>query len=173
MSAKIKDVDQGYQKTLHIFRNLGLSLSLGVMGEAGARPHRDPNGKAGALTVGEVAAIHELGLGVPERSWLRAWFEANHKMVIADVKAGMVQIAQGRLTPEALLDLLGQKYVGEIRKRIQAGIDPPLAQETIDRKKSSTPLIDTGQLWSAITYEVRRLASNADIQAFKAAFAKR
>lgn len=173
MSSKIRDTDKGYQKTLSVFKNLGLSISVGVLGPPAEAAHRDQKGQAQAITVGEVAAIHELGLGVPERSWLRAWFEANHRTVIADIKAGMVQIAQGRLTPEALLEVLGQKYVGEIRKRTQAGIDPPLAQSTIDRKGSSTPLIDTGQLWSAITYEVRKLASSQEISAFKAAFASK
>jgi hypothetical protein len=53
------------------------------------------------------------------------------------------------------LDRLGAKFVGDIQRRIKAHIPPPLQQSTIDRKGSSTPLIDTGVLWSSITHEVK------------------
>lgn len=170
MAVKVTDKDLGYQRTLQVFRNLGLSLTLGVVGDKATEPHKDADGKPSGITVGELAAIHELGLGVPERSWLRAWFEANHRTVIVDVKAGLAQVVQGRLTHEGLLELLGNKYAAQIKARIIAGVDPPNAESTIQRKGSSTPLIDTGQLLSSIGYEVRRLASQAGIEAFGAAF---
>ena len=146
------DKDNGYTKTLRLFKDLGLHLTIGVFGPKAEAKHEGSD-----LTVGEIAQIHELGLGVPERSFIRAWFEQNSKMVVADMRVGLQAIAQGRTTPEQLAELLGAKYVGQIQARISAGIPPPLAQSTIDRKGSSVPLIDTGQLRSAITYEVRRL----------------
>lgn len=155
----VKDQDNGAKTTLAMFRRLGLELDVGVLGPAAEAPHRDPDGQAGPLTVAEVAAFHELGLGVPERSFVRAWFEANHQQVLQDLRAGLQQIVLGRLTPEQVTDLIGQKCVAGIRARIQSGIDPPLAESTIARKGSSTPLIDTGQLWSAISYEVRRVGA--------------
>ena len=78
-------------------------------------------------------------------------------VLLEDIKAGFVRVIKRELTPEQLADLLGQKYVGQIQARISAGIPPPLAESTIARKGSSVPLIDTGQLRSAVTYEVRRL----------------
>jgi hypothetical protein len=41
-----------------------------------------------------------------------------------------------------------------VQMRISQGIPPALAQATVDRKKSSVPLVDTGQLRSAITWQV-------------------
>lgn len=155
----VKVTDNGAVETLAIFRRLGLELDVGVLGPAAEAPHRDADGQPGPLTVAEVAAFHELGLGVPERSFVRAWFEANHQEVLNDLRAGLQAVVQRRLTPEQVTDLIGQKCVAGIRQRIVAGIDPPLAESTIARKKSATPLIDTGQLWSAITWEVRRVGA--------------
>lgn len=161
MSAKITTRDQGYTKTLRLLRQAGLSLTLGVQGPQAAAEHRDPDGASSGLTVGELAAIHELGLGVPERSWLRAWFEENHKRVVEDLRTGLVQVVAGRMTVDQLGEVLGVRYVGDIQARISNGIPPPLADSTIARKGSSVPLIDTGQLRSAITYVVTRRLEEA------------
>ncbi|MEY0908199.1 hypothetical protein AB7180_15570, partial [Providencia rettgeri] len=51
--------------------------------------------------------------------------------------------------------IVGEKLAGEVKRKIQAGINPPLDPKTVKRKKSSKPLIDTGNLLQSITYEVR------------------
>jgi hypothetical protein len=144
--------DYGYRETLALFRKLGIELDVGVFGPKAEERHKDSD-----ATVGEIAVYHEFGLGVPERSFIRAWFEQNSRTVIDDMRAGLIRVLKRELTPEQLADLLGQKYVGQIQARMAAGIPPPLAESTIARKGSSIPLIDTGQLRSAVTYEVRRL----------------
>ncbi|MDF7681191.1 hypothetical protein PT300_11600 [Enterobacteriaceae bacterium ESL0689] len=50
---------------------------------------------------------------------------------------------------------MGEKLAGEVKRKIQSGIAPPLDPKTIARKGSSRPLIDTGNLLQSITYEVR------------------
>jgi hypothetical protein len=48
--------------------------------------------------------------------------------------------------------------VSNVKNNIVAGGDPafaPLAQSTIDRKGSESPLIDTAQLLNSITYVIR------------------
>lgn len=52
------------------------------------------------------------------------------------------------------LDRFGLWAVGEIQQRIADGIPPPNAQSTVDRKGSSTPLIETGQLRASIKHKV-------------------
>lgn len=144
---KIVDRDHGYKRTLNALGPLG-RVTLGVMGEKGDAQH-----KGSEITVAEVGLIHELGLGVPERSWLRAWIDENRQVILADSRDAIQQVIFGKLTKEKALDVLGVKWSASIKARITAGqIEPPLADSTKERKGSSVPLIDTAQFLSAITY---------------------
>jgi hypothetical protein len=123
-------------------------IHVGIQGSQAAADH-------GGLTTAEVASFHEFGLGNnPERSWLRGWFdekkETNRQAMVEHAKA----VVKGKLQPNQMMERLGQKFVGEIQERISAGIPPELKAATIRRKGSSTPLIDTGQLRTAVTYKV-------------------
>lgn len=108
--------------------------------------------KANGLTVAALGAIHEFGLGVTERSWLRGWFDENQVEIAEDLRKAGRGILLGRFTRERILDVLGLKYVGQIQARIARNIPPPLAAATIRKKGSSVALIDTNQLRSAITH---------------------
>ena len=66
----------------------------------------------------------------------------------------MQSVIAGKRTKDEVLELLGQQCVGQIQERISEGIDPPNAPSTIRQKGSSTPLIDTGALRSAVNYRV-------------------
>lgn len=107
------------------------------------------------LTVADIATIHEYGLGHnPERSFIRAWADenksANEKALI---KIGQA-VVEGKFTAEQGLDRAGLLFVAQIQKRIKGNIPPPLNAATIKKKKSSTPLINTGQLWTSIRHKV-------------------
>jgi hypothetical protein len=123
-------------------------LSVGVQGQKGAEQHKQGSG----LSVAEIAELHEFGLGVPERSWLRDWFDTNEASIKEDLRKVARGILLGRFTREQGLEILGVKYVGEIQLRIASNIPPALAESTVKRKGSSVALIDTGQFRSAITY---------------------
>lgn len=114
-------------------------------------------GQAPPQTMVEIANEHEFGLGVPERSWLRDWVDENEAMIRNDLRRAAMRIIEGKLTAHQASDLLGTKYVAAIQTRIANGIQPPNAPSTIARKGSSTPLIDTGQFRSAITYIMEQL----------------
>lgn len=147
-------VDRGGAKLARFARNLrgpGAAVLVGVQGKEAKATHRTEDGEE-AQTVGEIASQHELGLGVPERSWLRDWVDENRAQIQEDLRRAMRLVLLGRMTKEQAVSLLGVKYVGEIQARISAGIDPANAPSTIARKGSSTPLIDTGQFRSAITH---------------------
>jgi hypothetical protein len=111
--------------------------------------------KASELTVGEIAAIHEFGLGTaPRRSFLADWADEKRDEINAiAVKAGRA-VARGTLTGEDALEQIGAWAVGSIQERMASNIPPPLAPATIKRKGSSVALIDTGQLRSSISYRV-------------------
>lgn len=145
----VTDTDKGFRKRVAAVIGAGpVDTIVGVIGDKAGEDH-------GGLTVGELAEIHEFGLGVPERSFLRAWFDGNRDKVIERLRAAHRQVLLGKLTPQKAGELIGMWAVGEIQKFIADGkVKPPLDQRTIDRKGSSVPLIDTGQLRSAISYAV-------------------
>lgn len=150
MSGTVTDKDQGYAKMLKALGPMG-GLRLGVQGKEASLVHKDAKGKA--ATVGKIAEIHELGLGVPVRSWLRGWVDENKDTIIADSKAALQLVIMGKFTRKQALDLLGVKWVAAIQKRISdGGWAEPLSALTIKRKGSSKPLIDTGLFRSAITH---------------------
>ena len=52
------------------------------------------------------------------------------------------------------LELMGVYMTNLIKERMAQGIKPSNSKITIERKGSSTPLIDSGQLRNSITYRV-------------------
>ncbi len=122
-------------------------LNVGVLGKSSAR-------YAGGISIQELAAVHELGLGTaPARSFIGSWFDEKQAANDSIIRRVASLVAAGKLSPEQAIATIGEAFVGSIRQRIAAGIAPPLKAATVRRKKSSTPLIDTGQLRSAIAWE--------------------
>ncbi|MEY0282148.1 hypothetical protein AB7W07_19665 [Providencia rettgeri] len=109
------------------------------------------------LSNATIAAAHEFGvLGhIPERSFLRSTLNENKdnasRLLAKELKAD-IELGEFSDRPFAIV---GEKLAGEVKRKIQAGINPPLDPKTVKRKKSSKPLIDTGNLLQSITYEVR------------------
>ncbi len=147
--SKFRDIDKGYSTLVKKVFTLGApKIDVGIFDSAG--PH-----KYSTMSVVEIATIHEFGNEhCPERSFLRAWFDENESKCRAAVVAMLEAVLAGKYTKDQALQLLGQRFVGEIQKRIANGIPPPNAPSTIAQKGSDKPLIDTGQLRSAITYAI-------------------
>jgi hypothetical protein len=147
----VKDVDHGYRRLVEIVFGLERPvITVGIFESEGSKMYASDD-----MTLLEVAIIHEFGTDkIPERSFIRAWFDENQDRCREALRVMLEVVVAGKYTKEQSLELLAQRFVGEIQKRIAAGIPPPLAQSTIDRKGSSTPLINTGQLRSGITYKI-------------------
>lgn len=156
MSVKIRDTDKGATAMLARLLARG-ALSVGVLGQESAAVHEGPDGARHALTVGEIAEIHEFGLGSsPRRSFLADWADEKKTEIQNVVIKGGAALVRGKsiTSPGQLLEQIGQWAVGSIQARMATNIPPPLAPETIKRKGSSVSLIDTGQLRSSISYRV-------------------
>lgn len=126
------------------------SIDVGILGASAAESH----GLGGEITVAMVAEWAELGLGQPQRSWLREWADEHEAEIQQTIRQEVAAMARSGRSQRVVLERLAAWMVGSIRARIAAGIDPENAQSTIDRKGSSTPLIATGQLRSAIASRV-------------------
>jgi hypothetical protein len=156
----VRDTDRGYAKRLKAIAEAAAGptvTKIGVLGDKADKAHGDSG-----LTVGELATIHEFGLGVPERSFIRAWFDQERPAILEALRAAHKQVLLGKLTPQRAGEVLGMRWAGQVQKFISDGrVKPELAEATIKAKGSSVPLIDSGQLRSAITWLVETRLSVA------------
>lgn len=160
---EILDLDMGWdallQTVTRVMRDKP-ALEVGIVGDEAQNPH--PSSKTGE-TIAQIAARHEFGIGVPERSFLRATFEANKRTYQGLMVEGLADellssIKQRRAfdaKSAASMKRLALVMEGDVKKRIAAGIPPPNSPRTIKRKGSSTPLIDSGVLRRSIGSIIR------------------
>lgn len=118
-----------------------------------------PQGKteADGTPVALIAATHEFGSperGIPERSFLRSGMRENQEKYVRLNKVNLVRILRGQLTSEQALGQLGEMAKGDVQQKIRSGDFTPLKPSTVDRKGSSKPLIDTGQMVQSVSYEL-------------------
>jgi len=106
----------------------------------------------------DLAMVHEYGSKnghIPERSFIRATCDAKAKEHLELIKKLQWKTLFGRLSSQQALTQLGEVVSKDMVQTINQGIEPELELSTIQRKDSSTPLIDKGLLKGAITHEVR------------------
>ena len=154
---KVTTRDRGYRKFVSRVASLHTprGVTIGIHAQAGAEEHAEAHGVHAnrPLTVLEVAVINEFGLGVPERSFIRAWFDSAQPQNQALAEHMLRRILKGEIDLETALAQMGAKFAGEVQKFIAAGVPPPNAPLTIARKGSSKPLIDSGQMRQAVTWQ--------------------
>lgn len=164
--ATVTDDRRGWDALLRDFAELeDLSLTVGVHSDA--PKHTDEQGQA--INMAELAAVHEFGTSrVPERSFLRAGFDAHREETEQRVSDAVGKLLDGAFEPGQVLEYAGELLLGDIRETISAKIAPDLAPATKasrDKKAghggglaglagSYTPLVDTGQLIGSLAYKV-------------------
>ena len=152
---KVVDVDRGYKRLRAWFRREGRRRgSHVIVGLRSDGPGGTEHSGGEGLTIAEIGSVHEFGLGVPERSFIRATFDERAEAYIRFIERLTGQALDRRGGVRGVLSKLGERAVADIIRRINAGIPPPLAQATIDRKDSAKQLVDTGQLKQSIDFQV-------------------
>lgn len=111
------------------------------------------------ISQARLLAVHEFGADtgttrIPERRPLRGTFDEHRPEYEALVKKGVQGIIDGKTSAEKLLDIVGQKMVADIQRRVREGVEPANADSTVEKKGSDKPLIDTGTMLNSITYDV-------------------
>ena len=119
-------------------------------GERGSKPYED------GLTVAQVAAFNEYGTStIPARPFMKqAWENHGNELKQACQQANNM-ILNGK-TAENAAAMLGAYGVRLIQEEIVDGGFAPNAPSTIRKKKSDTPLIDTGNMRQSVKYVVKR-----------------
>ena len=105
--------------------------------------------------VAAVAAWNEFGTEtIPERPFFRR--------ALAEAEDGIVKVLKQGIDPEKMVvddrlaGRVGAYVQGEVQESITALKEPPNAPETVRRKGSSDPLLDTGTLRNSVDWEVER-----------------
>jgi len=151
MSVTIKKTTKPIKLPHRVVIRAGI-LELGGQ-QAGKRTLDKDTGEShleasGDLTVAELATSHEFGLGVPERSFLRGFYD----LTIADVRRLITAQFRPGVDPLVAGELCALKIEAAMKNFINDKVNlEPNAQSTQDRKHSDVPLVDTGVLRSSIT----------------------
>jgi hypothetical protein len=128
-------------------------IAVGVIGSKAAEQHK---GSPSGTTVADVASWNHGGTStIPARPFLTIAFEkygARLREVQTRLGKGLVE---GKIDLDRALEILGLEAVSLVKRTITEHVAPPNAASTVARKKSSTPLIDKGQLLGSITSQVR------------------
>lgn len=132
-------------------------VAVGILGEKAARTKKVREGdETRDVTVADVATWLHYGTSrIEPRPFIAIALERHR----AEIQKRFARIARGVLEEKLTLDqglgLMGETVAGEIKKTIAEGVPPPNKEATIERKGSSTPLIDTGQLRGSVAFQVR------------------
>lgn len=138
-------------KVKNLLRNQGGLVTVGIHASAGAAGKKGSTG----MTLLDVAIANEYGTDtIPARAFVRGYVDENEEKINRQIRVTASRIVQGKVGRRVGLERLGQALAGGMKARIAQGIAPANAASTIRRKGSAKPLIDTGQLRSAINYQV-------------------
>jgi hypothetical protein len=142
--------DQSSPELEALLRGLNIEISVGIHEDQGAEAHGEDG-----LTTAAIGAIHEFGLGVPQRSFVRGYFDERATEILQEQAAALQRILDGA-DPETEAGLLGLRLEGGMKERILARIDPPLSPATKARRgESAVPLVATSQLLGAVRSKVK------------------
>lgn len=99
----------------------------------------------------DIAAFNEVGTSnIPSRPFMRKSVDDNEEKIIAFCQAQLAKLCDGATTAEKILKEIAVFQKGLIQETIVEGDFKPNAPSTVRRKKSDTPLIDTGRMRQSV-----------------------
>lgn len=120
----------------------------------GEATHTGPDGESADMAL--IAAYNEYGTSTtPARPFLKQTVDSNQDKIKAMCKQTVKDISDGKPT-EGCLKRLGAFGVGLVQETITNGSFAPNNPQTIKRKGSDKPLIDTGQMRQSVHYIIRK-----------------
>lgn len=167
MAAKInvKTLKDDFPKMQKSVENLnGLRVNVGVLGgehawlasihEYGCRIKVTPKMRAFLHSKGLHLKKSTTEIVIPERSFLRSGFDENADKIVKATESVLPDVMIGTLSVEQYAKLIGLQLASAIKEYAVDLKNPPNHPFTKSQKKSSNPLVDTGNMINSITYEV-------------------
>lgn len=157
-SVKITDDQRGWNRLKsNLFLQRGRrGVFVGILEEDGDKKKLQLDGSRSDASLAEVAFYNEMGTStIPARSFIRAPFDET-KGYEKLRRSILKRVAQGVITMEQALNILGSSIAKSFRKRIGDGNFAPNAEATIQSKLADTPLIATEELLEHIAYKLNK-----------------
>jgi hypothetical protein len=147
----IKEVDNGYKKYVKAISDLNKSrIQVGLFAEVGDSVLT----RAIVNEFGTTRAGKNKNITIPERSFIRATYNEQYKIVAKRFKQIFESFSKRKYDVSNRLKLIGMEQTSETQKTITNFKTPANAPSTIKSKGSSHPLIDTGEMRMKIQYKV-------------------
>lgn len=141
-----------FNRIRSIARRYTTKVEVGYLGEV---IHINEDGKR-PITLGDLASIHEHGVGyIPKRAFVKPALKQNRLKYLRFAGRQITPVIRGRQTATRVWHLLGQEAVKDVKKYMVTAKFTALSEQTVKRKGSSRPLIDTGQLRQSVTYKIK------------------
>jgi hypothetical protein len=93
---------------------------------------------------------------IPPRPFITVAFFRGRSAIRVELRNSAAKIMRGEMTMEQALMRVGILGQNLIQAQISAGMGPPNSPMTIYLKGSSKPLVDTGKMRGAVTWEIDR-----------------
>jgi hypothetical protein len=101
------------------------------------------------------AVVNEFGTRhIPERPFMRNTMRNNIRKYRGVMRDTAAKLLRGEMSLGDFMNKLGALVQGDMQHEITALTSPPNAPSTIKQKGSSKPLIDTGEMRQAVTWEM-------------------
>lgn len=158
MGSNVLDIDQGFKK---FFKDL--KVFNDVEGEVGVPEDLGGQLVNGSFTRLDQAIAHEFGVPkdvgsrIPSRSYLRFTFDKHQEKYKKAFEKAAENVIKKGAKPFAEMFKLAEQVRSDVLNSINnREIRQELSQATIDRKGSSTALLDTGGLVGSIQARVKK-----------------
>lgn len=149
---EVKVIDHGFDKYKKAIEELhSKQIQVGMFAKVGDKVLT----KAIVNEFGTTRAGKNNDVKIPERSFIRSTYNRQYKKVGKRFDQIFVSISKGNYNIIPRLKLIGLEQETETKKTITDMRTPENAESTIAKKGSSHPLIDTGEMRSKISHEVK------------------
>ena len=119
-------------------------------------PHYESNGKGKqGPSIVDVAIANNYGIGVPRRDFMTPSAKRWNKFFKESLAKVQKELLANKINPNKFLKAMGQKGADIISQEIISLSTPPNSPATIAKKKSSNPLVDTGDMARSTTWQIR------------------
>lgn len=157
----LKDNRKRFDEVIAAFDDSpGATVKFGSVGPRAAAGHIRNDGTVTDTPVATILSFHEYGLGVPERSVLRAWTDENKRSTIGDAfRTGVLSQFSGYGSTADTLDRIGKVATEGMQRRVRGFVPPPLSPVTMAnpyRDQRGIPLLDTTQILESLGHETDR-----------------
>ena len=114
--------------------------------------------KVDGVAIYMYANFNEYGTNnIPSRPFFRTALNNNRKYIKEQLKELLGKVATGKMTGEMALKSIGLEVQGLIQDSIKNGNWEPNSARTIRKKEyNGQPLIETGSMLRAVSFEIRR-----------------